>query len=385
MNKFFATLICIFAQSASAGWISSGGESLIYTRNPWFVKNTQVVEYCIEMDESSFSITKSEVEKLIVESLTFWRDEFEKNNSGKEESGFTKIATQQFKYLAQCQNKTPLVFKLGLKTLNAQEIDHLIEPKKFIGVTVRKEYDLVNLQGSGIIYISADKGTDAYNNNGQLVSEAWKSPTLLRYVLIHELGHFFGIAHMGSGLMSEVFMTILLNKKMAPEFETTPQMSFLNPQNNFEVCKINGFFSSDFFGVNKDILCLKFEKTKNEKLEWRVFKKIDDNKKYDEIGLVQVQSIDQSPYALKPAVIVQLPEEQKVFSALETIMGPFLIGGFFSDTSYNGTFRPKGSVRAYPIQMSLSAEKISFVGTVNNNQMTVMTYTPPSIMRGIVP
>ena len=196
MKAFIMVALSLIAQIATAGggWISSGGESLIYARNPWFVKNTASVDYCIQMDEASFSISKAEVEKLIVQAFSYWKSEFQINSNFKESpAGFAKVATQEFNYLTKCQDHTPLIFKLGIQTLGNDEINYLVDPKKYIGVTIRKNYSLTQLQGDGIIYISADKGPDTYTNNGQLMTQAWQSPVLMRYVFIHELGHFFGI------------------------------------------------------------------------------------------------------------------------------------------------------------------------------------------------
>lgn len=382
---FFSILAFTTVCFGNGGWISSGGESLIYARNPWFVKNTQSVDYCLQIDEVSFSVTKAQAEILISEAFTYWKNEFKTNGSANDTSkpGYAKVATQTFNYVEKCENNTPLVFKFGIKNLDQEEVTYLSDPKKYIGVTIRKNYSLEKLQGNGVIYISADKGADSYTNNGHLIDQAWTSPTLLRYAIIHELGHFFGIPHVGSGIMSEVFMTVLLNKRMTKEYENSSQLSFLNPQENFEVCRLSGSFNPDFFQVAKGALCLKFQSV--SKGQWTVYSKLDATSSYTEAGLVQINALDQSPYGLKPAVIVQLPAEQKVFSALESIAGPFLMGAVFSETSYTGTFRPKNAVKAYPLHMSMSAEKVSFVGTVNNQQMTVMNYSPLSFMKVVLP
>jgi hypothetical protein len=387
MKKLLVGLFLIHVSSlAHAGWVSSGGESLLFEKNPWFVKNTSTVNYCIQMDAPSFSITQPAVEKLIQEAFDFWKKEFSANGSGRaNQPGYAQIATQNFILKSECDS-VPLIFKFGLKNLDSEERHHLVDPKKFIGVTIRKEYSLETLQASGIIYITADKGADAYTNNGMLISEAWKHPALLRYALIHELGHMFGLPHEGSGIMSEVFMSVLLNSRLVNEFENLAQMNVLNPQNYFEVCRDSGgMFNPDFFGAAKSARCLKFEAIKNANLQWAVSVKETEQGEYKTLGTVQADSLDQSPYALKPAVIVQLPDEQKVFSATETILGPFLVGAVFSDTSYNGTFHPLNSVRALPIQMTLSAEKISFVGLVNNQNGTVLNYSPVSFMKAIFP
>lgn len=381
--------IAAISQSAGAGWISSGGENFVYAKNPWFVKNTMSVDYCVEMDEAAFSISRADTLQLITEAFEYWKGEFGANFSSVRQGqlGFTEIAKQKFQYQPQCLPKIPLVFKFGAKTLDAEETKELVDPSKFIGVAIRKEYSLEQLKAEGIIYISGDLGPDAYGNlNGLLIDQAWKHPELLRYALIHELGHLFGIPHVGAGIMSEVFMTVLLNKSMAPEFVKTPQQRFLNPPRDFEVCRLTGQFNPDFFKISPGTQCLKFAHLAGSTSpQWTVYARADLSANDVEIGTVHAGSLDQSPYSLKPAVIVQLPETQKVFSAAETLAGPYLIGAVFSDASYSGTFRQKGQIRAIPVHMTLAADKVSFVGTVSNQQMTVMNYAPLSFLKAIFP
>lgn len=381
-----SSFLAATAAWGAGGWISSGGESLIYARNPWFVKNTTQVNYCLKMDEPSFSISRAEVLNLISDSFLYWKNEFQKSGVRTQSSpGYAVIASQDFRLIEKCDDETPLIFKLGKKTLSNKEIRYLKDPKKFIGVTIRKDYDLVTLRGSGVIYISADKGADAYTNNGHMISEAWRSPTLFRYALMHELGHLFGIAHMGSGLMGEVFMMVLLNKDMSKEFEKSPQLRFLNPQDELEICNKGGSFNPDFFQIPKNTSCLRMVALSGRDYKWEISRKDEATGQYVAFGIAEARSLEQPYYALRPAATVQVPPEQEVFSALEMVMGPFLVGGFFSDTSFHGVFRPNGSVRSFPLQMSLSAEKITFVGTVNNIQQTVLSYYPISFMRAIFP
>lgn len=392
MRLLFALCLLIGGRSFAAdvdggGWVSSGGESLIYAKNPWFLKNVTRVAYCLEMDETAFSISRAEAARAIAEAFTYWKSEFAINRGTTDlQLGFAAIATQDFTIADHCAETTPVVFKLGLSRLDPAEIAFLKEPKKFIGVTIRKTYSLTELKGSGVIYLSADRGPDAYANNGQMISEAWRSPALFRYAVIHELGHLFGIPHVGTGIMSEVFMPILLNKSMAPSFEKSPDLSFLNAQRNFEVCRNTAAFNPDFFKVGKGISCLRFEWSSSPGLpQWRVFTRAEPPAADTEVGTVQALALNQSVASLKPAVIVQLPEEQTVFRPTETLTGAFVMGGVFSDTSYEGSYRPKDSIRGQSLQMSLSADKISLVGLVNGQQALVMNYSPIGFLKTVLP
>lgn len=387
-NWLLVSFLIVGTQVSQAGWITFGGENSIYARNPWFAKNTLVVPYCVEMDEPSFSISKAQVLNLINEALVYWKTEFATNFAAntKPGFGFAEVATQDFKYQSTCSPTTPLIFKLGSKTLSDKEKEHLGDVGKYIGATIRKDYSLKDLKADGIIYITSDLGPDAYPNpNGLLIDKAWTRPALFRYALIHEIGHLFGIPHVGAGIMSEVFMTILLNKSMAPEFQRASQQSFLNPPRDFEVCRLTGQFNPDFFKASPGTTCLKFARVATGALEWTVFSRADSLSPDIELGTVQALTVDQSPYSLKPAVMLQLPDEQTVFTSVATIARPYLIGAVFSDVSYSGAYRLKGQIRSHPVHMTLSADKVSFVGAINNQQLTVMSYAPLSFLKAIFP
>ena len=50
-------LIIFFSQLTFAGgWVSSGGELFSDAHNPWFVRNTKDVNYCVVVDEINETI-----------------------------------------------------------------------------------------------------------------------------------------------------------------------------------------------------------------------------------------------------------------------------------------------------------------------------------------
>lgn len=387
MILIFLAVFLNFSVAEAQGWVSSGGEVFIERKNPWFLRNTQQVDYCILMDETSFSVTRVEAEKLIEESFAFWAEQFKEvsGTSSGPQLGFTPVATQKFVLHSRCEPEFPLVFKLGRKELMKDEVDHLKEPLKFIGVSIQKSYDPVNMRGSGVIYISADKGPDAYENKGQLVDQAWRFPQLLKYTLVHELGHVFGIPHVGSGMMSEVFMNVLLSTSMYKSYAEGPFESFLTPPANFEVCRSDNDFNAAFFLLTNQTQCLFFEKFPTEIGRWKVLKKDQLSDPYTQIGELKGDTVSQSVHNLKPAVIVHLPKEQKIFSHLETILGPFLMGAIFSDVSVKGFYRTTTSARPYAVQMSLQSTSVNLVGTVGGKQETVLHYEQNSFMKALIP
>ncbi|MEM7646885.1 MAG: hypothetical protein AAF203_08255, partial [Pseudomonadota bacterium] len=189
---------------AGGGWISSGGGLFRDAHNPWFLKNVDKVYYCLEVDEPTFSIPLVEIRKEVQTSFQYWKSQFEK--SRRLSADALVLGGQEF-LETQCDDpQLHLSFHFGYGTLSEEQVEHLKDPTRFIGVATRTSYDEKTLTGRGFIYISSDQGPKAFDNPGTLIKQAWSKPNLLRYALLHELGHVFGLPHSGNGLMAEVFL-----------------------------------------------------------------------------------------------------------------------------------------------------------------------------------
>ena len=68
-------LLSMSQKSFSGGWTSSGGDLLHYSLNPWFVGNS-VVRYCVEIDESSFSLSKDHIKRMVAKAFEQWSLDF---------------------------------------------------------------------------------------------------------------------------------------------------------------------------------------------------------------------------------------------------------------------------------------------------------------------
>lgn len=413
---FFLNLIFLFFSIqtfAGGGWISSGGEIFKFDRNPWFVaKNTPQAKYCLTIDKSSVSASEEQVRNSLLTAINWWKKElFNSKPSGSNNpnviplnrnnnsifspgpltgGGLFQTGPEQF--IENCIN-SDLEIKVGFSTLTDEEKQYLQGTNSssqtnkiysYIGVTVRKEYDLKTLKGKGFIYIASDMGPNAYKNSGELISQAWSDPKFLTYAFMHEMGHVLGFTHMGVGLMSEIFLDQLLNKRMASFYQKNSLISFLKSPEEMVICNFSGSFNSSFLMLKESVACLAIKKTTEK--EWKVFKKITKESDPEEIGTLTTRSSDSSlDFSMTPGVLLQLPDEQIVFNGSDKGFASFLVGPVFQELQFSGYYTDKQSPRQYPVTIRIQPNGFNVVGNVSNQLLPVITYAPPTLLRMLFP
>lgn len=202
----------------AGGWISSGGELLRDAHNPWFIHNTSVVRYCVQVDAASISISEAKVVETLGRALQYWQGEFTSLNFmldvwDKSRTYTARAGTQRFD-LQSCDGKEDIRFQFGFGTLTPDQKEFFEgrpNPTVFnrlpdvVGISVRTHYDSVNLKGRGFVYIGSDRGPVSVNipagsaGMNSVITDVWSKPARLFHVLVHELGHVYGLAHMGNG------------------------------------------------------------------------------------------------------------------------------------------------------------------------------------------
>jgi len=295
--------------------------------------------------------------------------------------GFTPIATQDFIEQSQCDNQTDMEFKVGYGTLNPQEITFLKDPTNFIGVTIRKAYDEVLMRAKGTVYISSDFGGHAYRNSGNLIEKAWSQPHLLEYVLLHEVGHVMGISHLGIGLMSETFLSNLLNHSVWTFYASRPFISLTRPLGLAEVClpDVENFFEPSYFGLTIE-RCLRLERRSSSAGEWAVLSSDQANsKQVKEIGKLKITSGGNQGLAMKPVVLVYLTKDQKVFKSSEMGFSDYLVGAVTSSALAQGILTFTGSHKPYHVQLAIDPEYLVVSGIVGNQIRPVFSQHLPTL------
>lgn len=370
----------------AGGWIASGGGSFRLEKNPWFVKNTQVVNYCVMVDEAGVSASVQEIQAAIAESFKYWARELSTKPAmpSAVTRGFTEVATQEFVRQSQCDATTDIAFKIGYETLDQKEREWLQDPTAYIGVSIRKDYDEIQMKGRGIVFISSDRGAHVYRNLGQLVSTAWSKPKLLQYALTHEIGHIMGISHWGMGLMSETFLTSLLNSSGWTFFAGRPILSFTQPLSTAEVCNpdMSDSFVGEFFGLANE-KCLRFERNGGSNTDWNAFARAQKESELIPAGQLKITSSLELGLSLKPVIFVYLPDSQTVFRKDEMGFADFLVGALASSGLYQGIFTRPGSHRPYSVQINTDAESLVISGVIQDRIVPVFFHHLP-FLKGIV-
>ncbi len=202
MKNLIFLLVMFLTASSWAGWSSSGGEFMRDRNNPWFVTNTKEVHYCIKSDPQGFSASIVKTSKTIEKAFAFWKREF-----ADEDTSFG-VGTQTFipSSLANlaCRGDEPLTFYLGYNSLSEDQRKKLSDMEtggasNYLGLTVRTDYDVATLTGKGFVLLGSDLGDTAPKS---YPTGLWSQEGLLLRILIHEIGHIYGVPHITNTFMA---------------------------------------------------------------------------------------------------------------------------------------------------------------------------------------
>ncbi len=202
-------------------------------------------------------------------------------------------------------------------------------------------------------------------------------PKILQYALMHELGHVFGLPHLGTGLMSEVFLDQLVKPQYIDMYERLPMESIISPNPEFTSCEIVTTATKSFFGMDATHGCILLKN--KDMLSLGVFSK-KDAKSTDEVelGTLRLDFPNPNDYYGKPVSFLQLPEDQQVFSQKESQFRPFMIGPIGTDFGTKGKFIPKKPSPAKSIYSKISPNSLTVIGTQLNGDITpVIQYSSP--------
>lgn len=362
------------SSSYADGWNSGGGELVRDRSNPWFLENTEEVRYCVQMDEDHFHQGRKVVEEKIQRAFEYWQGEFSRALLEYKDGIGTKIATQRF-VLSPCTADVAITFQMGF--LTAEQLAKIPNPRQFVSMAVRESYDTKNLVGKGFVYLAADSGP-LRPDAPDMLDLPWQSWNgyVLEGVLIHELGHIFGIGHRGTReqIMSAGFPEMLV-KTREWAVDSKPEIpNFIRYMGGKGLaagsCSTDSSYKvpAKFFGFSPTVQGVLLT-AHDDRIDVEVVPKWQDgcfvNDPRELVGTIELEG--GSIGGLDPIVTVYLPPEQTVFPTErneERYVNVFAIG-----LDRVGTYRAKDGSVARKVLVHLTPDLIGskFTGVIEGD------------------
>jgi predicted Zn-dependent protease len=339
MKKISRLIVILFLNilGTSGAWAqreSGGGEVYGDQLNPWFLENTQNVSYCIEVDATNFGSPMMALDSIVESAITEWKSAFADAQANQaldkniEPYGMIRIATQSFKKEV-CSATTMVRIQFGVLTED-QRRQFLPNPNQVIAETIRTAYDKINLRGYGFIYIAPDTGL-LRPRGLKMAKHPWsfQNGLVLKRVLLHELGHLFGLSHSGNAysLMGQDHPEYIVQQSTIENLSKQPAEEIKKSLNRigmfgFEFPFKQEFCVSDstivlvasdqnqFFGFSPNSRCHQFIFSKDG---FEVYSSLGAGQPYSLIGH-SIVTVSENVY--QSVLRVKISKEQQVFKKL---------------------------------------------------------------------
>jgi hypothetical protein len=385
----------VFTLAHANGWVVFGEDLYRSEKNPWFLRNTSVVKYCVLVDPVGISVPPKEVKEHIGAAFAYWKKEFSSASNlykQPENGGSVRLGTQTF-VETKCDGQEDLRFVVGAGKLTTEERIFVKDVRRYLGLAVRTSYDKVQLRGRGFIYIASDVGPERHYESGLLKGKLWSAKNMLRGTLAHELGHVFGLPHVGTGLMSEAFGEKIASSVFASQFSLMHDLpATLRIPNSTSSCSVSdqllkflGFEIPQ--GNTADTYCLHLQSTVGSPTDLGFTLSVVDKikKKKTEVGRVvgnpDLATAKDWPFDINMALIsfVYLSPEQTVFADHERLRVPdpanpenpakfimmdYMLGAAHVQLGYSAILNLKNG-QQHSVFLHLSPEGHRVMGLVN--------------------
>lgn len=349
------------SRTVDGGWTSGGGELLEDAHNPWFVRTYSLlstISYCIDRDEDQFGVTQQTAQDVIRSAIEQWRRDFQYAGKPPGIKSTPYYVADEMWVERPCPKEgepDDIMVRFQLGTLTAaqrQELDqHHIDPTHYISLAIRQHYNRQTLRGSGFIYVSPSQGI-LRSKAADMVENPWATETGNAFfaVVMHELGHVFGVPHGGTNqqLMGASFPEYAVSRR----FHTFTLSVFRQPLETMMYgtrCFLVNDKVKALFQLSPEVRWITFEMSMDREI---YLKKIDEQNQCNsrdfnhedsletlgKIVLEEEPVIDMTPLVN----LWVLPKLQKVISGIQpnsedqpvTLDGPMVVRQTFSGQFY---------------------------------------------------
>lgn len=390
---------------ATTGWTSGGGGVLGTQDNPWFLSNEDPITYCINIDDETFSesqLTQEQWQQRINTAFEFWVHEFTYAKESfaaflheglyEDAAIFINLDMTGFRYENSCQSTTDIVFQLGVA--DATQMAFMKERYgSVIAAAVRTSYDPINLRGQGFVYLSPEQGPLQPQVDG-LTDHRWQPELqIFEKVLIHELGHVFGVRHLAQTIMDHEYVDKVVTKNSSLASLSVSETSFYDFTANqtFVTC-INPLSPPmswpldltwqkawQALGLDPKSSCAEFVLSPKD---WNLAIYAYDSQTSTRGELASLSNfayvVDCSPLYFRDATItVNLPDEQTIFQTnRERMHGPPVINGISCSQLPGASVvrdpnDPTTALRRAFLQMTFTSERVSFIKHGSEDDLSV--------------
>ncbi len=354
---------------AMGGWASGGGQILRDSSNPWFLENTTSVDYCIDIDEQNFGLSSTEASKEVAAAIADWVKLFNLSEddyyaAGElEPYGQLRVGTQTFNQ-HDCSENIDFDLRFQMGRLTASQSLTFQNPKDFVGIALRTDYQKENLRGKGFIYLAPVAGPLVPDID--IHPQAWAiyDSLVLKMVLRHEIGHIFGITHEIDTIMDQQLPEFLVREKLLQQLSRDSQRNLINKRNIFRLLGYNGDLEVEGCGAynpifSRDLFRKTYRPDDCGKVSLKgqtvnISYRPDGNRPYE---LVATGSLGKKNYNSTPITSVYLSKEQKVFTKLPPELEniPLLFGEDKRERQrFSGGLKILATDEILPLQIDLS-------------------------------
>ncbi|MES2964455.1 MAG: hypothetical protein V4760_11220 [Bdellovibrionota bacterium] len=185
----------------------------------WFTKESFVPQACYEIDPG-FGASEETVKRAITEAEIAW------HNYVVEKQIHVPIRMLQSWYIQKCRGNEELVYYFGSKPKEVQDaLGHFNRP---VAIAYRTAFDVEAGTSKGFIWVASQGSL----STGAALYPDWSQRYNLTGILMHELGHVYGVDHVALTIMDMRIADFL----SLPDSERKERLSGVDSYRDLYIC-----------------------------------------------------------------------------------------------------------------------------------------------------